>query len=70
MRFLTWNLQIDQMIDADEFVITRFTARGTHKGSLRRIAAAKRSIQVEGIVIHRVLRGRLSKRGCCGMRLG
>ena len=52
---------IEQMMEADQLVTTRFTARGTHKGDLRGILPTSRSIQVEGIVIHRISRGRIAE---------
>ena len=52
---------IDQMIETDNFVTTRFTACGTHKGELRGIAPTNKPIKVEGIVIHRIARGRIAE---------
>ena len=52
---------IEHMIDADEFVTTRYTARGTHKGDLRGIAPTHRSVKVEGILINRMSRGRIAE---------
>src|SRR5207245_6372747 len=52
---------IDHMIDADEFVTTRYTARGTHKGDLRAISPTNRSAKVEGILINRISRGRIAE---------
>ena len=50
---------IGHMVQADPFVTTRFTVRGTHKGDLRGIPATNSSIQVDGIVMHRVSGGRI-----------
>jgi predicted ester cyclase len=50
------------MIDADEFVTTRFTARGTHKGEFRGIAATNRLVGVEGTTVSRVSKGRIAER--------
>lgn len=52
---------IDHMIDADEFVTTRFTNRGTHKGALQGIAPTNKTIKVEGISIDRISRGRIAE---------
>ena len=52
---------IDQIIEADEFVTTRFTSRGTHKGPLLAIATTNKTIQVEGILISRISRGRIAE---------
>ena len=50
---------IEQMIEAEQFVTTRFTARGTHKGDLRGIPPTNSSVRVDGIVIHHISGGRI-----------
>jgi steroid delta-isomerase-like uncharacterized protein len=50
---------IEHMIETEQFITTRFTSRGTHKGELRGIPATNGSIQVDGIVIHRISGGRI-----------
>jgi steroid delta-isomerase-like uncharacterized protein len=50
---------VEHMIEADQFVTTRFSSRGTHKGDFRGIPPTSRSIQVDGIVIHRISGGRI-----------
>jgi steroid delta-isomerase-like uncharacterized protein len=52
---------IDQIIDADDFVTTRYTSTGTHKGELRGIAPTNKAIKVEGVVINRISRGRIAE---------
>ena len=53
--------KIDHMIDADDFVTTRYTSTGTHKGELRGIAATNKTIRVEGVVINRISRGKIAE---------
>ena len=53
--------KIDHIIDADDFVTTRYTSTGTHKGELRGIAPTSKTIRVEGVVIHRISRGRIAE---------
>jgi steroid delta-isomerase-like uncharacterized protein len=53
--------KIDQMIEADDFVTTRYTSTGTHKGELRGIAATNKTVRVEGIVINRISRGKITE---------
>ena len=53
--------KIDHMIDADDFVTTRYTSTGTHKGELRGIAATNKTIKVEGMAINRISRGRIAE---------
>lgn len=48
---------IEDMIQSDPFVTTRFAARGTHKDDF--IPPANSPIQVDGIVIHRISGGRI-----------
>src|SRR5712692_9742849 len=38
-----------------------FNAKGTHKGDQRGIAPTNNAIRVEGIVIHRISRGRIAE---------
>jgi len=52
---------VDQMIDAGQLVTTRFTSQGTHKGELRGIAPTNKPIKVEGMVVHRISRGRIAE---------
>ena len=52
---------IEHMMAVDQFVSTRFTSRGTHKGDLLGIPPTNRPIQVDGIVIHRISRGRIAE---------
>jgi len=51
--------KIDQLIEADDFVTTRYTSTGTHKGELRGIAPTNKTIKVEGMAINRISRGRI-----------
>ena len=51
--------KIDQIIEADDFVTTRYTSTGTHKGELRGIAPTNKTIKVEGMAINRISRGRI-----------
>ena len=53
--------KIDHMIDADDFVTTRYTSTGTHKGELRGIAPTNKTVRVEGVVINRISRGRITE---------
>ena len=60
---------IEQMIEAEQFVTTCFTARGTHKGDLRGIPPTVRSRWMASSCIA-FRAGALRKGGQCGMRLG
>jgi steroid delta-isomerase-like uncharacterized protein len=55
------HFKIDQMIGADQYMTTRYTATGTHKGEFRGIAPTNKTIEVEGVVIHRISRGRIAE---------
>ena len=52
---------IDQIVDGDDFVTTRYTASGTHKAELRGIAATNKTVKVEGIFISRISRGKMAE---------
>ena len=61
---------IDQMVVAGDFVTTRFTARGTHKGQLWGIAPTKRLVRVGGTALYLVLGGRIAERWAVWDALG
>ena len=61
---------IEHMIEAAPFVTTRYTAKGSHRGDWRGIPATNSSIQVDGIVIHRISDGRIVEGWRFGMRSG
>ena len=52
-------LTIEDQIDAGDKVVTRWTARGTHKGELFGTAPTGRQVTVTGIIISRIDRGRI-----------
>jgi predicted ester cyclase len=49
------------MIGADEYMTTRYTSTGTHKGELRGIAPTNKTFRVEGGVINRISRGKIAE---------
>ncbi len=49
---------IDEMISAEDTVVTRWTARGTHKGDLMGIAPTGKQIAITGITIDRMAGGK------------
>jgi steroid delta-isomerase-like uncharacterized protein len=54
-------MSFDQQISADNHVVTRWTASGTHQGELAGIAATGRVAAVTGIFIHRISSGRIAE---------
>ncbi len=50
----------DQIAETDK-VVTRWTARGTHRGQLMGIPATNRSVTWAGITIHRIADGRVAE---------
>ena len=50
----------DQVAEGDR-VVTRWRARGTHRGDLGSIPATGRRIDVEGITIERIAAGRIAE---------
>lgn len=61
---------VDHMIEAGDFVTTRFTARGTHEGEFRGIAPTNRPVRVEGTAVYLVLDGRIAERWAVWDALG
>ena len=56
--FPDWEMTADEMLGEGDKVVTRWRARGTHRGSFRGIAATGKKIEVTGIAIDRVLDGK------------
>jgi len=53
---------VDDLIAENDKVVVRWRLLGTHKGSFRGIAATGRPIELKGIAIYRVERGKLRER--------
>jgi len=53
------NLTIEDIVEAGDKVVTRWTGRGTHKGNLGNLAATGRTATVTGILISRLSNGKL-----------
>ena len=56
--FPDWEMTADEMLGEGDRVVTRWRARGTHRGSFRGIPATGKKIEVTGIAIDRVLDGK------------
>jgi len=56
--FPDWEMTADEMLGEGDRVVTRWRARGTHRGSFRGIPATGKKIEVKGIAIDRVLDGK------------
>jgi steroid delta-isomerase-like uncharacterized protein len=50
---------LDEMVAEGEKVVSRFTWSGTHRGTFLGIPATGRSISVKGVVIDRVVAGKM-----------
>jgi steroid delta-isomerase-like uncharacterized protein len=50
----------DQVAEGDK-VVTRWTARGTHRGTLQGIAPTNKTVNVTGITFSRVANGKLAE---------
>lgn len=55
-------IEIDEVIEAPERVVYRFTARGTHEGPFMGVPASGRRVEVQGIGIDRVINGKTVER--------
>lgn len=56
------NLQLDDLLDASDSVIYRFTARGTHQGPFMGVPPTGRRVRVAGIGIDRFRDGLMVER--------
>jgi steroid delta-isomerase-like uncharacterized protein len=54
-------MSFDQQISEDNYVVTRWTASGTHLGALAGIPATGRAASISGIFIHRIASGRIAE---------
>ena len=55
------HIAIDEMIADGDKVVTRWTARGTHKGDLMGIAPTGKQVTITGITIDRVAGGKVEE---------
>ncbi len=51
---------IEEMVGEGDKVVTRFTWTGTHKGTFLGVPATGRSVVVKGVVIDRLVAGRMT----------
>ena len=57
--FSDLNIEIDDLVAADEKVVILFTLTGTHKGDLMGIAATDKRVKVHGVVMSRFEEGKI-----------
>jgi steroid delta-isomerase-like uncharacterized protein len=50
---------LDEMVAEGEKVVSRFTWSGTHRGTFLGVPATDRSISVKGVVIDRIVEGKM-----------
>ena len=60
--FPDWRSTVEDLIAADDMVVERFTARGTHQGELMHIPATGRAVALSGINIFRLRDGKIVER--------
>jgi predicted ester cyclase len=58
---LDTHFTIEDVIAEGDKVVTRWTARGTHKGELQGIPPTGKQVVVTGIVINRLVNGKLEE---------
>jgi steroid delta-isomerase-like uncharacterized protein len=54
------HFQIDQMLASGDFVVTQYTATGTHRGDLMGIPATHRRATVRGCTVAEIRNGKLT----------
>jgi steroid delta-isomerase-like uncharacterized protein len=52
-------LTVEQQIAEGDLVVTRWTARGTHRGELFGTAPTNKQVTVQGILISRIVNGKI-----------
>ena len=56
-----YNVKIDDQIAENDKVVTRWTARGTHKGEFQGIAPTGKQVVVSGMTISRYVDGKIAE---------
>jgi len=56
-----YNVTIDDQIAENDKVVTRWTARGTHKGKFQGIAPTGRQVSITGATISRYVNGKIAE---------
>ncbi len=64
------HIAIEDIITEGDRVVTRYTLRGTHQGELRGIPPTGRRVTLQGIVISRVVEGRIVEEWNLSDKLG
>ena len=57
--FPNLNVEIDDLVGADEKVVISFTLTGTHKGDLMGIPATDKQVKVHGVIMSRFEEGKI-----------
>ena len=60
--FPDWHSDLEMLVAADDLVVERFTASGTHRGELMGVAPTGRTVSLPGINIFRIRDGRIVER--------
>ena len=68
--FPDWREDVEEMIAEGNRVVTRYTSRGTHRGTFWGIAPTGASVTVPEISIYRVAHGRVAEQWCLVDELG
>jgi len=68
--FPNMRLTVGQQIAEGDLVVTRWTARGTHRGALFGTPPTNRDVTVQGIVISRIRDGQIAEEFECYDSLG
>jgi steroid delta-isomerase-like uncharacterized protein len=62
--FPDWHEEITDLIEEGDKVVSRFTSRGTHRGTFWGVPPTGRRVTVEEISIFRIARGRVVEQWC------
>jgi steroid delta-isomerase-like uncharacterized protein len=57
--FPDWHSTPEEMIAEGEYVVERWTGRGTHRGEFQGIAPTGRRVEVPGVVFYRIVDGKI-----------
>ncbi len=58
--FPDWHWTVEELIAEGDKVVNRFTWRGTHRGEFMGLPPTGRQVEVKGVVIDRIVEGRIA----------
>src|SRR5258708_954726 len=68
--FPDWTVQTEDVVTEGDRVVSRWTARATHRGAFAGLAPTGRKVEIHGMSIHRIVEGQIRENWHAVDRLG